>query len=63
MIYTTNTIEDLNRGIRKYTKSKAQFSDDTAAQKAVYLAIMKIEKMEFDATQLGSSPTSICNDL
>lgn len=42
--YTTNTIENLNRGIRKYTKSKVQFTDDQAAQKAVYLAIMNIEK-------------------
>lgn len=44
IIYTTNTIENLNRGIRKYTKTKVQFTDDTAAQKAVYLAIMNIEK-------------------
>lgn len=44
IMYTTNTIENLNRGIRKYTKTKTQFPDDTAAQKAVYLAIMNIEK-------------------
>ncbi|SHM24009.1 IS256 family transposase [Chitinophaga sp. CF418] len=44
IMYTTNTIENLNRGIRKYTKTKVQFTDDTAAQKAVYLAIMNIEK-------------------
>ena len=44
IIYTTNTIENLNRGIRKYTKTKVQFTDDAAAQKAVYLAIMNIEK-------------------
>lgn len=44
IIYTTNTIENLNRGIRKYTKTKVQFTDDQAAQKAVYLAIMNIEK-------------------
>lgn len=44
MIYTTNTIENLNRGIRKYTKTKVQFTDDQAAQKAVYLAIINIEK-------------------
>lgn len=44
IIYTTNTIENLNRGIRKYTKSKVQFPDDMAVQKAVYLAIMNIEK-------------------
>jgi putative transposase len=44
IIYTTNTIENLNRGIRKYTKTKVQFVDDNAAQKAVYLSIMNIEK-------------------
>lgn len=44
IIYTTNTIENLNRGIRKYTKTKVQFTDDAAAQKAVYLAIQNIEK-------------------
>jgi putative transposase len=42
--YTTNMIENLNRGIRKYTKTKVQFTDDTAAQKAIYLAILNIEK-------------------
>lgn len=44
IIYTTNTIENLNRGIRKYTKTKVQFPDDLSAQKAVYLAIINIEK-------------------
>jgi putative transposase len=44
IIYTTNTIENLNRGIRKYIKTKVQFPDDTAAEKAVYLAIINIEK-------------------
>jgi len=44
IIYTTNTIENLNRGIRKYTKAKVQFPDDLSAQKAVYLAILNIEK-------------------
>jgi putative transposase len=44
MMYTTNVIENLNRGIRKYTKAKVQFPDDQSAEKAVYLAIMNIEK-------------------
>jgi transposase-like protein len=42
--YTTNTIENMNRGIRKYTKTKVQFTDDHAAQKAVYMALMNMEK-------------------
>jgi putative transposase len=44
IMYTTNTIENLNRGIRKYVKTKVQFPDDQSAEKAVYLAIMNIEK-------------------
>ncbi|HEY8969091.1 MAG TPA: IS256 family transposase [Puia sp.] len=44
IIYTTNTIENVNRGIRKYVKTKVQFTDDMAAQKAVYLALMNIER-------------------
>lgn len=42
--YTTNVIENVNRGIRKYIKTKVQFPDDASAQKAVYLALMNIEK-------------------
>jgi putative transposase len=44
IIYTTNTIENLNRGIRKYTKTKSLFVDVNAARKAVFLAIQNIEK-------------------
>ncbi|HEY0731503.1 MAG TPA: IS256 family transposase [Chitinophagaceae bacterium] len=44
IIYTTNAIENLNRGIRKYIKTKVQFPDDMAAQRVVYMAIMNIEK-------------------
>lgn len=43
IMYTTNTIENINRGIRKYTKTKVQFPDDQAALKAVYMAMMNIE--------------------
>jgi putative transposase len=44
MIYTTNTIESLNSTIRKYTKTKVIFPDDTAALKAIYLSINIIER-------------------
>jgi transposase-like protein len=44
IIYTTNTIENLNRGIRKYTKAKVQFTDDQAVQKATFMAIMNIQQ-------------------
>jgi transposase-like protein len=41
MIYTTNIIENLNRGIRKFTKNKLMFPDDESLKKAVYLAIQQ----------------------
>lgn len=44
IIYTTNTIENLNRGIRKYTKTKTQFPNENAASKSVFLSIQNIEK-------------------
>jgi len=39
LIYTTNSIENLNRQIRKYTTNKSMFPDDNAVKKAIYLAI------------------------
>jgi transposase-like protein len=44
IIYTTNVIESLNSTIRKYTKTKTVFPDDSATLKAVFLAINNIEK-------------------
>lgn len=44
IIYTTNTIENLNRGIRKYTKTKTQFPNENAAAKSIYLSIKNIEE-------------------
>lgn len=44
IVYTTNTIENLNRGIRKYTKTKTQFPTEDAATKSIYLAIDNIQK-------------------
>jgi putative transposase len=44
IIYTTNVIESLNSAIRKYTNSKSIFPDDTAAQKAVFLAVQNIQR-------------------
>jgi len=42
IMYTTNTIEGLNRQIRKYTKTRGPFSNDKALEKLVYLAIKEI---------------------
>jgi putative transposase len=44
IIYTTNTIENLNRGIRKYIKTKTQFPNENAASKSIYLSIRNIEE-------------------
>ena len=44
IIYTTNTIENLNGKIRKHTKSKLSFPTDDAVRKSVWLALQEIEK-------------------
>jgi transposase-like protein len=44
MIYTTNTVEGYHRQIRKVTKNKGVFTNDTALEKLVYLAYRNIKK-------------------
>jgi putative transposase len=44
VIYTTNTIESINFGIRKVTKNRTIFPDDKAAFKLVYLALNNLAK-------------------
>jgi len=44
LIYTTNPIENFNRGLRKVTKTKGVFPTDDAVYKLLYLAIMNIER-------------------
>jgi len=44
IIYTTNSIENFNRGLRKVTKAKAVFPTDDALFKSIYLAMMDITK-------------------
>jgi len=44
IMYTTNIIEGLNRGIRKYTKTKTIFPNEKSALKSIYLAIEQIQK-------------------
>ena len=44
VIYTTNTIESINYGIRKVTKNRTIFPDDKAAFKLVYLALHNLAK-------------------
>jgi putative transposase len=43
IMYTTNTIEGVNRAIRKFTKTKTIFPNDQAAIKSVFMAIDQIQ--------------------
>lgn len=44
IMYTTNTIESLNRSFRKYTKTKSVFRSDESLMKCLYLATQNITK-------------------
>lgn len=44
IMYTTNTIESLNRQFRKYTKTKSVFPTDMSLLKCLYLSINNISK-------------------
>lgn len=44
IIYTTNLIENVNRGIRKYTKARSILPGDQAVEKVVYLSLMQAQK-------------------
>ncbi len=44
LIYTTNAIESLHRGLRKIIKTRGHFPNDQAATKLLYLALRNIEK-------------------
>jgi len=43
-VYTTNSIENLNRQIRKSIKTRGHFPDEQAATKLIYLAIARSER-------------------
>lgn len=44
LIYTTNPIEGFHRQVRKYTKSKAAFTSETALVKLIYSAYQRIKE-------------------
>ena len=44
VIYTTNAIERVNRGVRKIIKDRGSFPNDDAALKLVYLALGNISQ-------------------
>jgi len=43
-VYTTNSIENLNRQIRRSIKTRGHFPDEQAATKLIYLAIQRSER-------------------
>ncbi|MBG9362181.1 transposase, partial [Corynebacterium diphtheriae bv. mitis] len=43
VLYTTNSIESLNAELRKATRNRGQFPNDTAALKTLWLMICNIE--------------------
>ncbi|WP_367364826.1 MULTISPECIES: transposase [unclassified Candidatus Tisiphia] len=43
-MYTTNTIEFVNRQIRKIIKNKGIFPDDKSIQKIIFLALQNAAK-------------------
>lgn len=55
LIYTTNSIENFNRGLRKVTKSKSVFPSDDALLKMLYLAIIDITKKWTGAARTGDN--------
>ena len=44
LMYTTNIIESLNSLVRKFTRNKTMFPDDSAVKKAVYLSLQHAAK-------------------
>ena len=57
LIYTTNSIENFNRQLRKVTKSKAVFPNDDALLKMLYLAQVDITKNGQDVAETGAKFT------
>ena len=44
VIYTTNAIESMNRGLRKIIKTRGAFPTDEAARKLLYLALLNLSR-------------------
>ena len=44
MIYTTNSIESLNAALRKVTRGKGSFINETALMKVLYLRVRDLQK-------------------
>ena len=46
MLYTTNSIEALNRGVRKVVKTRTLFPHEESAKKLIYLALQRIMEIQ-----------------
>ena len=44
MIYTTNTIENLNRNIRNIAKTKGAFTNTQSLSKIIYICLINIQE-------------------
>lgn len=56
LVYTTNVIENYNRGLRKYTKNSVQFPTDLALEKHLYLAMLRITELARTGLLLAQYP-------
>ena len=61
MIYTTNTIENLNRNIRKITKTKGAFTNTQSLSKIIYMCLINIQE-DYDSRAVHNWP-QILNQL
>ena len=50
LIYTINSIEGLNRAVRKVIKTRTLFPNEEAAKKLIYLAIMNFTLKTVEST-------------
>ena len=57
-VYTTNTIEALNRQIRKIIKTRGSFPDEDSARKLLYLAITRAQQKWRHAYNWNSALTA-----
>jgi putative transposase len=58
VVYTTNTIEALNRQIRKIIKTRGSFPDEDSARKLLYLAITRAQRKWRHAYNWSSALTA-----
>ena len=58
VLYTTNAIESLNAELRKATRNRGQFPNDTAALKTLWLMICNIEANALPSERRKRSATS-----